>query len=385
MKAMVGSSILENSYEAGVETAKSSLKGLKNPKIGFLFTSEKYNQKELLKGIKSVNNSIKIIGCTSSGAIMTPEGIITSNNGFSGMLTLEDNELAIGVAALPSKEDARNVGREAAKLAMKNAGKKFAPVAFSMFATPGKEEAYLKGIQDVIGEVPMFGGTAADDNFVGEEEIICEDKTFKDGCAVAFFYTTKKIVNTFSGLYEETNNVGIITAVDDDRHVVEIDHVPALKKYAEWTGFNADELMGQNLLFSSVPLALGVKTIQGDITAVRHPITGNPDYTFTVGAKMSENTAVIQLKTDVEGLIDGTAKTIKELTSEIDASAILLVHSGGRKLYIKDRIDEDFVAIKNTVGDIPFIVVFTSAEYGAHNHSGTIVSNLSLSFTAFGK
>ena len=31
MKAMVGSSILENAYDAGVETAKNSLKGLKTP------------------------------------------------------------------------------------------------------------------------------------------------------------------------------------------------------------------------------------------------------------------------------------------------------------------------------------------------------------------
>jgi len=41
MNEMVGSSILSNSFEAGVETARNSTKGLKNPKIGFLFTSTK--------------------------------------------------------------------------------------------------------------------------------------------------------------------------------------------------------------------------------------------------------------------------------------------------------------------------------------------------------
>ena len=43
---MVGSSILANSFDAGVETAKNSLKGIKAPKIGLLFTSIKYNQND---------------------------------------------------------------------------------------------------------------------------------------------------------------------------------------------------------------------------------------------------------------------------------------------------------------------------------------------------
>ncbi len=72
MKAMVGSSVLANSYEAGVETATNAMKGIKKPKLGLLFTSIKYDQNEVIKGIKSVNNEIKVIGCTSSGAIITP-------------------------------------------------------------------------------------------------------------------------------------------------------------------------------------------------------------------------------------------------------------------------------------------------------------------------
>lgn len=382
---MVGTSILKNSYEAGVETANTSLKGIKNPKIGFLFTSVKYNQKEVIKGIKSVNQDMKIIGCTSSGAIMTPDGIITSDNGFAGMLTLDDNELTVGVSALSKGNDPRKTGQEIAKKAMEDAGKKFAPVAFSMFATPGKEEEYLKGIQDVIGEVPIFGGSAADDAFVDDWKILCEDSSYKDGCAVAFFYTTKKIENAFTNFYRETENMGIITKVEKDRCIVEIDSVPALKKYAEWTGFNADELMGQNLLLTSIPSALGTKTIQGEVTVGRHPIVGNPDYSFNIGAKVTECTAIIQLENDQDGLIEGTVRTIKSLEKNIEPAALLLVHSNGRKLHIGDRIDEDFVAIKNAVGDIPFLVLFTSAEYGQHDHSGALVGNLSLSFTAFGK
>ena len=36
MKAMVGSSVLPKSFDAGVETAKKALKGIKKPRIGLL-------------------------------------------------------------------------------------------------------------------------------------------------------------------------------------------------------------------------------------------------------------------------------------------------------------------------------------------------------------
>lgn len=385
MKAMVGSSILANSFEAGAETAKGALKGIKNPKLGLLFTSVKYDQNEVLKGIKSINSDIKVLGCTSSGAIMTPEGIISGENGFAGMLTLDDNELTVGVAASERGTDPRETGAKIAKEAMKDAGKKFAPVAFAMFASPAEEEYYLKGIQDVIGEVPMFGGSAADDAVVGEWKVFCQDKSFSDGCAVAFIYTTKDMKNVFTGAYKETNKVGIVTKVENDRKICEIDGVPALKKYAEWNNMNPDELMGQNLLVASIPYALGVKTIQGDLIAVRHPMVGNPDYTFNVGAKVAEKTAIIQLENTVDGLIQGAVDAVKEAKKDLDPAALFLVHCGGRKLCIGDRIDEDFVAIKNAAGDIPFIVAFTFGEYGQANHSGATIGGLSLSFTSFSK
>ena len=89
------------------------------------------------------------------------------------------------------------------------------------------------------------------------------------------------------------------------------------------------------------------------------------------------------MQTDEDGLIGGAVENIKELKTNFKPTALLLVHSDARKNYIGERIDEDFVAIKNAVGDLPFIVVFTSSEYGQVDHSGACITNLSLSFTGF--
>ena len=55
-----------------------------------------------------------------------------------------------------------------------------------MVASPAEEEDYLKGIEDVIGRVPFFGGSAADNTVSRRLDIFTNDKVFSDGCAVAF-------------------------------------------------------------------------------------------------------------------------------------------------------------------------------------------------------
>ena len=382
MKAVVGSSILPNSYDAGIETAKTALRGIRNPKIGFLFTSAKYNQKEFLKGIKSINSDLKIIGCTSDEMIMTPDGIISSKDGFAGMMVLEENELTVGVAITDCGNDPRIAGRNVAIEAMANADKKYPPTAFALFTTPEYEEDYLKGIQDILGEIPVFGGSAATE-LENEFRVICENKETTNGCAIALFYSTKEIKNIFTTGYEETDNIGIITKVADERQIVEIDNEPALKKYAEWANIDASKLLEEDIKRKSSLNPLGIKNLNSDFIAIRHIINAESDYSFKVGAKVSDKMALIYMKTDIDGLIESSIKSIKSLESDVKPAALILIQSQGRKISIEDQMDEDFVAIKNATGDTPFIALFTNSEFGQMDHSGTIVANLSLSFTSF--
>ena len=139
-----------------------------------------------------------------------------------------------------------------AKEAMQKAGLDFAPEYFYMVASPGEEEEYLKGIEDVIGRVPFFGGSAADNTVEGKWSIYTSEKIFSEGVAVAFFYTNKKMANVYTGAYHETTNVGVITKLNGKRNLVEIDGVPALKKYATWTGKRLKDIEGGNLLLATV-------------------------------------------------------------------------------------------------------------------------------------
>ena len=370
LKSNVSWSTNENSYIQGKETAEKAVVDLVRTKIAFLYTSVDSNIEKVLEGAKSELGTAPIIGCTSSAGIITPDGFISGEHGFTGILALGDPDLEVGVASSSKEKSARETGRKVAKEAMKNVGKECAPAYFYMVASPGEEEDYIKGIEDIIGRVPIFGGSTADNTVEGKWSIFTNDKIFNDGVAVAFFYTDKQMANVFTGKYHETTNSGVITKIEGKRTLVEIDGTPAIKKYAEWTGAKQKDLEANNLLVTTITKPLGVKDRLGDLIAIRHPMYGNPDKSMNIGANLAVNTAVIQMEATVDELIDSTGKTLKEVRKELseEAGAYLLVHCGGRKLGIGDRIDEVAKQLKKEAKGVPFITIFTFGEYGSKEH-----------------
>lgn len=393
LKSQVGYSTNKDSFTSGVETARAATKNFPNSRLGFLFTSVKNNLKEVVKGIRSVTD-MPIIGCTSSNGIIVPDGYINSEDGYTGMLSLDDVNMTVGVAYHEAGNNPRNIGRKVAIAAVEDAKTTRAPSYFCMIASPKEEEEYLMGIQDVIGRVPMFGGSAADDDVSEKWQIICNDKVFNDGVAVAFFYTDNEIVTAYDGCYRETRNIGIITEVKDNRTLVTIDGVSALKKYANWTNSTKESLMGKNLLKTSITKPLGVKDPLGNLTVVRHPMFGIDQGTRTMtddeiklGNKVVENTAIIQLEATIDELIDATGDTLKKLRRSLyrEPACYILMHCGGRRLAINDRITEVHKQLLKEAKGVPFIAAFTFGEYGYDEHSANICGGLMLSFTAFGK
>ena len=393
LKTKVGYSTLKDSYAKGKEAAKNANVGMR-PKLGMMYCSCNDDVEEVVSGAISSMKGAPIIGCTSSGMIITNDGIIESEDGFAGLMSFDDKNINIGVAAHKAGKNAREIGRKVARAAVENAGENYSPNYFYMVASPKEEEDYLMGIQDVIGRVPMFGGSAADDTVEGNWKIFCNDQVFQDGVAVAFFYTDNDIVTSYTGAYRDTENYGLITEVKNDRTLVKIDGVSALKKYADWIGKKPSELKGQNLLVASITKPLGVKDPLGNLTVVRHPMFGDDmgtktttDDVINLGNKVVEKTAIVQLEATVDELIKSTKTTLKDVKSQLstEPAGYFLVHCGGRKLGIGDRIDEVYKNLVEEARGVPFITIFTFGEYGYDEHSANICGGLMLSFTAFGE
>lgn len=383
LKTKVGYSENADSFTSGSETAKMA--NLNEASVGLLFTSCVMDQKEIVKGIKSVASS-HVLGCTSSAAICTQDGYLNAETGYTGMMTF-GGDVKVGVAGSEKTEgiSARELGKKLALEALKEVDYR-KPSYFFMTASPKEEEEYILGIQDVIGDVPVFGGSAADNTVEGKWSIICDDKIFADGCAICLFVTNEKMVNIYNGQFHETYNVGVITKVKDDRTLVTIDSVNAVEKYCEWTGKSVDSVMGANLLAETIFNPLGVKDMIGRTTGVRHPMFANDDLSMNIGARLTEKTAIMQLHLEPEEMVAANPKTIKEVDELIGgADSYFLVHCGGRRLGLQltNKEEEIYPEVKKVTGNKEFLMVFTFGEYGTAEHSANTVGGLSLSFTGF--
>ncbi len=388
LKTKVGYSENTDAFASGAETAKMA-NVIENPQVGLLFTSCVQDQNKIMEGAKSVLGDVPVIGCTSSAAICTQDGYLNKETGYSGMMLFGGDLEVVTAGSAQTDETPREVGRKVAKEAvskLKGADKE--PDFFFMSASPANEEEYLEGIQDVIGNIPVFGGSAADNTVEGKWSILNDGEAFADGLTIAIFYTEGEMKNLYTGAYHETNNVGVITKVRDERTLVEIDHEPALKKYAEWTGKSVESLMGNNLLTESICAPLGVKDPIGKVTAVRHPMFGNDDLSMNIGANLAENTAVIELSNTPEGILTANEETINSLNKLMvtEPNSYFLVHCGGRRLGLALSSIEDkiYPEVKKVIPDKEFLMVFTFGEYGTGDHSSNTVGGLSLSYTAFG-
>ena len=375
LKTKVGYSENVDAYASGVETAKMA-NVIENPQVGLFFTSCVQDQAKLMEGAKSVLGDVPIIGCTSSAALCTQDGYLNKETGYSGMMLFGGDAEVVTAGSKKTDESPREIGRRIAEEAVsKVKGKDVEPDFFFMSASPAN--------------IPVFGGSAADNTVEGKWSILNDGEYFADGCVIAIFYTNGEMKNLYTGAYHETEHAGIITKVRDSRTLVEIDHEPALKKYAEWTGKDIDSLMGGNLLTETICAPLGVKDPIGKVTAVRHPMNGNDDYSMNIGADLAENTAVILLKNSPEGILKANEETIEKVTDmmEGEIQSYFLVHCGGRRLGLALASIEDkiYPEVKKAIPDKEFLMVFTFGEYGEGDHSSNTVGGLSLSYTAFGE
>ena len=389
MKALTGFSTNKNGYLAGLEAGRMAGKNA-NAKLVFAYMSCDYKIKDVVRGLKEIYDC-PVIGNTSFTGIIMPEGYIGGDKPFVGIMVLCDPNMVVGVGFADRKayQSARDAGESATKhaRAMTKMPYNDEPDVMYMTASPTEEEFFLKGANRVIGRVPLFGGSAADNTISGNWSLYLDNKVTNEGVAVALFYMKGGFVNEFTGAYRETSDMGIITKVEGTRQLVTIDGVPAVKKYAKWRNMKPSELMGDKLLSATITSPLGVKDRLGDLVAIRHPMFANEDYSMNIGANLSTGTTVIRMEATVDELISSVGETLKKLNERLTKPVVCyhLVHCGGRRAGIDARINEVYEEIKKNTNGVPFIMEFTFGEYGYVDDGRNTTGGLMLSFTAFTK
>ena len=214
-------------FEA-VKLASKNLGG-SSPSIAFVSHTAARDPEEVRKAfVEHLPAGTPIHGITSSSAILTSQG---AKAGAVGCLLLSAADEGFATAFDP--ED----GGKAA-IALKD--KMPSPQAIFMGATPGAEEGVIAALADVFSDVPVYGGTAADDELAGAWSVMSAEESSATGVSLVGIGESVKFGASMVGPYTPTKKSGKATKTDG-RRVFEIDGKPAADWVYEWLGDEVKE------------------------------------------------------------------------------------------------------------------------------------------------
>ena len=338
-----------------------------------------------------------IHGATSSSGIISNHPSTTDHPPGAGLFAIWEEDGDFGSAARPLDDDPRARSHEAALAALEMADRPGeVPDLVWLSVTPGEEELVLQGIRDAIGdEVPIIGGSAADNDLSGQWAVFDRAQVLSNGVVVSMLFLDGYHSDAFQSGYSPSTASGRVTRAMG-RRILEIDHKPAALVYEQWTDGRIASDDGakesRNILADSTlsPLARQVQRRDGqsDYLLV-HPAAINPDQSIDVFAEVPEGEVLTLMEGTRAALVDRAGKVAEMSRNSLpkgraEPKGALVVFCGGCMMAMGDEIGKVTDRIRTNLPDLPFLGVFTFGEQGHIPSGGNWHGNLMISCITFG-
>lgn len=278
------------------------------------FCSSKYDLNALADEMNRLFAGVTVVGCTTAGEIGSLDycdqslvGTSFSSSSFSVVTGLMDRLQGFDLA-----RGQEFTGRLLQSLREKAPGCSAAD-SFAFMMIDGlsvREEPVVRTFQNVLGRIPLVGGSAGDDLAFSRTWVFA-DGAFHADCAVLVLATTTLPFRTFKTQHFCSDNERlVVTEADPARRVVkEINGLPAAEEYARLIGCPLEELGSKR--FASSPV---VVVIDGT-DYVRSIQKANPDGSLTFYCAIDEG--LVLRVAHGEGLVDNLTATFASLRAEI--------------------------------------------------------------------
>ncbi|MCJ8335581.1 MAG: FIST C-terminal domain-containing protein [Epibacterium sp.] len=336
-------------------------------------------------------------GATSSNGIISHHQSTLEHPQGAGLFAIWEEDGDFGSAVRPLDDDPRARSHEAALSALEMADRPGeVPDLVWLSVTPGQEELVLQGIRDAIGdEVPIVGGSAADNDLSGQWAVFDNAQVLGNGVVVSMLFLDGHHSDAFQSGYSPSTASGRVTRAVG-RRILEIDHKPAALVYEKWTNgriATTDTDKGsRNILADSTlsPLARQVQRRDGqsDYLLV-HPAATNPDLSIDVFAEVPEGEMLTLMEGTRAALVD-RAGQVADMSrgslpkGRVEPKGALVIFCGGCMMAMGDEIGQVTDRIRANLPDVPFLGVFTFGEQGHIPSGGNWHGNLMISCITFG-
>lgn len=320
-----------------------------------------FGNKELLKNQENIEYMIaeypkaQIVGCSTSGEIYSDSVFI--NSIICTAVWFENTHIEIASETIHSISDSFSVGEKLA------ANLEKAKLAHVMVLSEGLNingSELTKGINHQLNnKVSVTGGLAGDlDNF-RETVIVFNQKVEKNlVVAIGFYGENLKVGYGSMGGWD---SFGVDREVTSSKANVlyELDGQPALELYKRYLGPYASKLPASALLF---PLSLRLKNFENSI--VRTVLSVNEDDgSMLFAGDIPQGEYVRLMKANSDRIIEGASDAAEMSKTSLqlpNADLAVLISCVGRKLVLKQRVEEELEIISEVVGNNTTITGFYS-------------------------
>lgn len=333
-----------------------------------------------IQGIKSKYPTAKLIGCSTSGEILDVS--VRDESIAVTAVYFEKTELKFSFLEVEAATDSFQSAQQLAS-SLPLEGLRHVFVLSDGLNVNGSE--LVRGFRSALpNTVSITGGLAGDGADFIETGVFDSDGLVRSHriSAIGFYGDSLQVgYGSFGGW----DSFGIDRLITKSKNNVlyEIDGSPALELYKSFLGEKASELPGSGLLF---PLSL--RTESDQMPVVRTILSVNEeDQSITFAGDLPEGAFVKFMKANIDRLINGAIKAAEESNSNNNNQVpdlAILISCVGRKLVLKQLVEEEVEAAKDVLGKNTCVTGFYSygeispfslgAQCELHNQTMTITT-----------
>jgi hypothetical protein len=354
--------------------------GSSSPNLVFVFGARILLQDgNLVRDLRQHFEGAALIGCSTSGEIVGDE--VIDESVIATAVTFDDTRLRTADAKITETKSSYQVGEKLARQ-LNDTSLRHVFVVSDGLNVNGSDLA--RGLASGVPRgVSITGGLSGDGTQFAETWVVADDTEGAQHVAAVGLYGDHLRVGYGSmGGWKPFGPLRTITRAEANV-LYELDAHSALDLYKTYLGEHAHQLPGSALLFPIV-----VTEAQGGEGVVRTVLSvSEQDKSMTFAGDIPQDGTAQFMKTNVDDLVDGA-------TDAAEASLIglgkkrpdlaLLVSCVGRKLVMKQRIEEEIEAIRGVFGGDTRIAGFYSygelcpfsqgGECRLHNQTMTITT-----------
>ncbi len=346
------------SQDRGWETVSSTLEG-NAPQVVFVFGGREAitTQEHFDTLVKTYPNS-RILLCSTAGEILDTK--VSYDSIVSTAVFFEKTELQFQQTVITQSMDSEAKGKELAQSLPKEG------LVHAMVFSDGLKVNGTTLVKGILGELPknvsVTGGLVGDgEDF--KKTVVGLDALPMEGIIVlvGFYGESLEVGYGSLGGWDSFGPMRTITK-SKDNVLYELDGEPALKLYKKYLGDDAKDLPSSGLLF---PLNLHLRYSDGNNVQVVRTLLAvdEKEQSMTFAGDMPEGEEVNLMKANFDRLVEGAkgaAKMSGESFADGSPELAILISCIGRRLVLKERIEEETEAVRSQLGEDTVMTGFYS-------------------------